>query len=649
MTIEQRIAALERQKCCGKPKYFNTFADFPAEGSDNTLYVDEETASIYIWNGTEYISAGNSTDKFHSHIVATATYDALNPLAGWVAPSSPITGNTVEVKFTDGTIGNYTFDGTAWVLDFVDSTATVQRAWVKVGQTTAANQTQVTKDDNIYHNGDTTIGASTGNFKLNVQGSIWLENTNGSVNIGNYSGAGNNGFNNVNVGKFSGSNVTNSAVVNIGYAAGLNNTSDAVVNIGNQAGTTNTAINAINIGSQAGNENKGVHSINIGTDAGRYNDKGNSINIGYLSGRNSDGISAINIGTNAGNNSEGNNLISIGEQANQNANSPNTISIGQLSGQNNTSQNSLFVCSESGKNASGNYNIGIGYKAFETGSNEYNTAIGAFSLSKVTTRENVGVGAYTLKNTTTGIENTALGTSAGEFNITGERNVYLGWRAGFVNNGNANVLIGESASDQSLNASNNTGIGTRVLHDNGHGSRNVAVGEIALYYAQTMPVNIMVSGQQYMIVNPGSTNFTLLGSPNNNSLQVFTYNGALISGTGTVRDLTNFPNDNVAVGYAAGRYVGNGSGNVFIGNYAGDFVTAQGLSNKLFIANSNTSTPLIGGDFSTQELKVGGVQQFTVTFPISGTGVANGSLFKGVDGGLYYKGGSGTVTLMGPA
>lgn len=61
-------------------------------------------------------------DKFHSNIVATAPYDPLNPLTGWVAPSSPITGNTVEVKFTDGTVANYTFDGTVWVLDFIDKT-----------------------------------------------------------------------------------------------------------------------------------------------------------------------------------------------------------------------------------------------------------------------------------------------------------------------------------------------------------------------------------------------------------------------------------------------------------------------------------------------------------------------------------------------
>lgn len=118
--LENKVKILEQRLCCGKPLYYSTFEDFPETGKDNTLYVDEETGAIYIWNGTEYITAegGGGIDRFHTNIVGTAPYDPLLPLTGWVAPSSPIAGNTAEVKFTDGTVGNYTFDGTDWVLDF---------------------------------------------------------------------------------------------------------------------------------------------------------------------------------------------------------------------------------------------------------------------------------------------------------------------------------------------------------------------------------------------------------------------------------------------------------------------------------------------------------------------------------------------------
>ncbi len=57
MTIEQRVAQLERNKCCGKPKYYDTFEDFPTTGVDNTLYVDESTGNIYVWDGDSYITA----------------------------------------------------------------------------------------------------------------------------------------------------------------------------------------------------------------------------------------------------------------------------------------------------------------------------------------------------------------------------------------------------------------------------------------------------------------------------------------------------------------------------------------------------------------------------------------------------------------
>jgi hypothetical protein len=90
-------------------------------------------------------------------------------------------------------------------------------------------------------------------------------------------------------------------------------------------------------------------------------------------------------------------------------------------------------------------------------------------------------------------------------------------------------------------------------------------------------------------------------------------------------------------------YLSTGSGNVFIGRQAGFNEVG---SNKLYIANSDTAIPLIGGDFSTQILKVGGVQQFAVQYAPAGTGVANGSIFYGTDGDLYFKNGSGTVTKI---
>ena len=88
------------------------------ELSQDSILLQYDANNVLVQRDTIRLLKG--ADKFHSNIVGTASYDPLLPLSGWVAPSSPITGNTVEVKFTDGTVGNYTFDGTDWVLDFVD-------------------------------------------------------------------------------------------------------------------------------------------------------------------------------------------------------------------------------------------------------------------------------------------------------------------------------------------------------------------------------------------------------------------------------------------------------------------------------------------------------------------------------------------------
>jgi len=60
---------------------------------------------------------------------------------------------------------------------------------------------------------------------------------------------------------------------------------------------------------------------------------------------------------------------------------------------------------------------------------------------------------------------------------------------------------------------------------------------------------------------------------------------------------------NTAVGFEAGYLNSTGTGNVFLGYQAGYNETG---SNKLYIDNTNTTTPLIYGDFSTDEITING-------------------------------------------
>jgi len=111
------------------------------------------------WDGTNLIFDGFQkigVDKFHSNIVATAPYDPLNPLTGWVAPSSPIAGNTAQVYFTDGIIVNFTFNDPLWEEDFPINIA--NRPWGTATIPTPKTADSVNIVDDIHHTGKANIG-----------------------------------------------------------------------------------------------------------------------------------------------------------------------------------------------------------------------------------------------------------------------------------------------------------------------------------------------------------------------------------------------------------------------------------------------------------------------------------------------------------
>jgi trimeric autotransporter adhesin len=75
-------------------------------------------------------------------------------------------------------------------------------------------------------------------------------------------------------------------------------------------------------------------------------------------------------------------------------------------------------------------------------------------------------------------------------------------------------------------------------------------------------------------------------------------------------------NHNVVIGHDAGIENQTGTGNVFIGNQAGFNETG---SNKLYIENSKISTPLIWGNFDTDEVKIYGTLYSANNMSTSGT------------------------------
>lgn len=165
-------------------------------------------------------------------------------------------------------------------------------------------------------------------------------------------------------------------------------------------------------------------------------------------------------------------------------------------------------------------------------------------------------------------------------------------------------------------------IGTGAGYSNINANYNVFVGSNAGYYSTEGPYNTFVETNSGYYNSTGSSN-SLIGYQsglNNTTGQKNTYmgvgSGAAIAtgnenvfiGYETCAYGLSYGNDgtgsnNVAVGFQAGFSSLYSNGNVFIGNQAGFNETN---SNKLYIDNSDTSTPLIWRDFSLNRIVING-------------------------------------------
>ncbi len=209
-------------------------------------------------------------------------------------------------------------------------------------------------------------------------------------------------------------------------------------------------------------------------------------------------------------------------------------------------------------NVNGNKNTAAGYSALANNSTgEYNTAIGSMSLQQNSTgNHNTSAGAFSLSSITSQDNNTALGDSA-LYNSTGYNNTALGAKALTGNtSGYCNVAAGYRALWKNENGNYNTAIGSNTLTHNNTGYENTTFGDWSLIYNTAGHQNTAVGNEALMNNKTG--------------------------------------NNNTAFGNQAGHQLVSGSNNVFIGNNAGYYETG---SNKLYIDNSDTTRPLIGGNF----------------------------------------------------
>jgi hypothetical protein len=208
------------------------------------------------------------------------------------------------------------------------------------------------------------------------------------------------------------------------------------------------------------------------------------------------------------------------------------------------------------------------------------------------------IGANAGTSNTSGYNNTFIGGAAGYRNTTGFYNTFIGYYTG-ANNiaGSYNTFVGEETGG-SNSGSDNTFIGYRVGIGN-TGNRNAFVGRESGLVNTSGYDNTFLGHHSGYSNNTGFSN-TYVGSLAGSSNTDGYYNTCLGYAAGDHNTTGNY---NTFLGFAAGRNNITGYGNVFLGYRTGQNETG---SNKLYIANSSTSTPLIYGEFDNNDLTVNG-------------------------------------------
>lgn len=186
--------------------------------------------------------------------------------------------------------------------------------------------------------------------------------------------------------------------------------------------------------------------------------------------------------------------------------------------------------------------------------------------------------------------NVFIGDSTGFNNVGGSINVFVGKESGFKNTvGNQNTFIGAFAGRGNRIGISNTITGYRA-GQNTLGNWNTVYGAFSRQ------------------VSDLGDNNTLLGAIS------FSQNSGA---------------NNVGVGFKTGQKNQLGSGNVFLGYESG--MNELG-SNRLYIENSNSETPLIYGEFDNDKVEINGslhIKEFANLAP----GAAPASPVRGT---IYY-------------
>ncbi len=404
---------------------------------------------------------------------------------------------------------------------------------------------------------------------------------------------------------------------------------------------------------------KNIAIGNLALDA--VTTQSNSVAIGYDAAGRSTGNNCTAIGVNAGRAMQGGTAnTALGNGAMGAA--AGTV----FSGASNTALGADAMSGVAMTTANLNNVIGAVMTALTTGAN--NTVVGNQSSTRLTTASfSTTIGSFAGNSITTGSYSVAIGTEAlgdssgsliGDHNIAigrqamhssslgdADDNIAIGYRSlDALTTGDNNIALGQDALGAMSSADQNISIGWLSSSDITTGANNVVIGTFAGRGITTSSTNTVVGylamgNASGALVSPAADNTAIgQGAMNSSALGEAGQNTSI--GAASLNSIST-GDDNVALGYNAGSNITTGSSNVLLGHTAGP--TAN-QSDRLYIHNGQSNTPLIGGDFSALEVTINGDLEVTGAVVSTIAALANSATPSVADGKVWLTGGTTTIT-----
>jgi hypothetical protein len=142
-------------------------------------------------------------------------------------------------------------------------------------------------------------------------------------------------------------------------------------------------------------------------------------------------------------------------------------------------------------------------------SGSFSTSVGVNALNSSTGTQNSALGTNALRDNTTGEQNTALGGSALLLNTTGINNTAVGYSALGTSTGDSNVGIGASCGGSS-SGSDNISIGVNSAFSSTSGDNNIVIGSMATKSSATASNSITLGNGSISVLRCAQTSITSL-------------------------------------------------------------------------------------------------------------------------------------------